>query len=268
MKLTYQSANFDYARSRKAIATLQAQLPAVAKALDTVTVGDPSCLYRLEHTLGKACEIRAFSDFSQSVRNGGRRLFLQLPITTKEQEYDATIQLATAALAHVDGFVSGDLGVLDALQCLGAALVHHGNLVNRHAAATVQQLVGLECTRPLFLRERFLRADPAIARDVVAFGPMLLSCSTFCVHCGDLPTACDYSCAAPKSAEMEGELVHMVGRALFTQRRMDLLDMLADIPGAVRGTVVDLQMTEFEWLRAAKVIAETPENPPTAAAKA
>ena len=262
MKLSYQSINFDYARARAQLRAFDARWPGDKDRLDTVVVGDAACHYRLMHMLGNRAENAVFSAFCDEVREAGRHVLLQLPVTVKQSELGEVVTLANAARARVDGALCGDLGVLaslaDAGWGTGKLLVLHGDVVNRTAAEVVQEAAPIAYLRPLFLREAFLRADVGLPRDIPAYGPTLLSCSTFCVHCGDLPTACDFSCPQPKPVELEGELCHVVGRALYSERRMDLLPMLGELAGVSRASVLDLGLGEREWRQAAAAILGLP----------
>jgi len=258
VKLTYQALNFDYGRARSILDRFDLDA-SIRGALDTVVIGDPSCTFRLEHMLGDAAARGGWRRLRDHVRGAGRALLLQLPVTVKQGEWAALWRLCEALQDDVDGWICGDIGFLARLAESAPAKTHvlHADIANPAAAEVAQAIAPVAYVRPRFLRRSLLEADANIARDVIAYGHMLLSCSTFCVHCGDLPSACDFSCAVPKRLEMESELVHLVGRALVTERRIDLLDMLGDIPGATRATLFDLKLGEEELIAAARVIAST-----------
>ena len=80
-------------------------------------------------------------------------------------------------------------------------------------------------------------------RDIPVYGNMMINSSTFCFHCGDLPTQCDYSCALSKKLIMENEEVEMVGRALTSVNRMDFREYLGGFPNVGRASIMDLDLT-------------------------
>lgn len=260
MELSYQALDFDLGRTRAAVAHLAAAVPEARAALTTLVVGDLSCSFRNQHTLAERWESEAWAGFRAWRRAEGLRLLWQLPLVVKETEIPVVAGVVERVWDDVDGFVCGDPGFLAevAERMSGRApkaLVLAANAHNPTTARLWAERLPLEALRPIFPKRDLLRGRLGVPREVVAYGNLLINCSIYCFHCGDLPTRCDFSCHPPKHLVMEGERVAMVGRSLMTtESRLDLVDLLPELPDVVRAVIVDLDLAPDELADAARRI--------------
>ncbi len=248
MELCYQLLNFDVDRARAVLAHLESATPAGYALLTTVALGDYSCSYRNHHTMAWLAKDERFTALRDDLSERVLKLLYQLPHVVKEGELSATMEFVRRTWDAVDGFITGDLGVLRALHRLAAEhgerqFVLTANVLNRHYADMLEQRFEVAFVRPMMPRRAFMESDVGVARDIPVYGNMMINSSTFCFHCGDLPTKCDYSCEAPKELIMENETVQMVGRSLTSVNRMDFRDYLGDFPNVGRVSIMDLDLT-------------------------
>ncbi len=255
LPVTLQLLNFDEARTLATLAALQARRADLRAAVDRLVIGDFSCTFRNQHTVANRLESEAWRGFFAWAAAERLAVHWQLPLVVKESEFRIVLETARKVWPHVAGFVTGDPGMILALQALHDELgprtyTYQANLINRRAAALVAAKVGPEYVRPLFHNRRFLHTEAGMPLDLVVYGNLMINVSTFCFHCGDLPTKCDYSCEAPKKLVMENEDMRLVGRSLLTVNRLDLIDDLPDMGAVARVTVYDLDLTPDEVLGA------------------
>lgn len=252
MDVGYQMLNFDVGRARAVVDRLDARAPHLAPRLSTLTIGDFSCHYRNEHTTKNRWDSDEHVAFRAWRKERGLELLYQLPLIVKEIEFRAAMIVVDRLWDDVDGFITADLGVLRELQQRMDArgdtkdLIFTSNVLNRRYAEVLGNRFRLRALRPLFHKRTFLDHDVGFDKDVVVYGNMMINCSVFCFHCGDLPTKCDYSCEEPKELIMEHEHMKMVGRSLLTTNRLDLVDRLPQISRVRTATIMDLDLDPDE----------------------
>lgn len=258
IEVNLQLLNFDVERVEATVEHLERH--SLRAPLRTVTVGDFSCSYRNTHTLSALRGTPAWARFLDWRREQKLELMFQLPLVVKESEYRSVVEVAEKLWDEVDGFVTGDLGLAIHLtnrmkERGDRALVMTTNVLNQQHAEVLASRVAVRAVRPLFHKRTFIEHDVGLAKDVVAFGNMMINCSVFCFHCGDLPTKCDYSCADPKELVMENERLKLVGRSLLTTNRLDLIDRLPHVANLRTATVMDLDLEPSEVADAVSRIA-------------
>lgn len=248
MDIHYQVLNFDRAKTLRVVDHVRRELPDLAGKLKAVVIGDFSCSYRNQHTMAKLEEGTDLDEFLDAMRERGLPVLYQLPLVVKELELPKMKDFIQEHFERFDGFVTGDLGVIrfiDRLVKAGGSpkkLIYTSNVLNSTLSAFLEQTFAITAVRPLMHKRTYIEQDVSFPKDVVIYGNMMINCSTFCFHCGDLPTKCDFSCEEPKQLIMENELMHMVGRSLITENRLDLLERLPRIPDVRSVTIMDLDL--------------------------
>lgn len=262
MKVLYQQLGLDPERVLTVVERLREATPGDQPALTAVVVGDFSCVQR-DRWLLEQCGHWSVQELQRQLGAWGLPLLLQLPLVVKESELATTEQLVADWEDCFDGFVTGDLGLVawldDRLRARAPAkrLVYTSNVVNPAFSEWLRQRFRLWRIRPLMHKRTFVEEPVGHAKDVVVYGNMMLNCSTFCVHSGDLPTRCRLGCGQPRALTMEGEgeQVHLLGRSLITDRRLDLrprLDHIADLQSV---TIQDLNLDLDEIARVYQTLA-------------
>lgn len=249
MKILYQQLGLDPERVRAVVERLWQAPHAGRPALTAVVVGDFSCVQRGRWLLER-CGRPALETLHRQLESRDLKLLLQLPLVVKESELAVTEELVAAWEACFDGFVTGDLGLLawldDRLRARAPAkrLIYTSNVVNPGFSEWLRERFDLWRIRPLMHKRTFVEEPVGHAKDVVVYGNMMLNCSTFCVHSGDLPTRCNLGCAEPRTLTMEGEgeQVQLLGRSLITERRLDLRPRLEHIADLQSVTLQDLNL--------------------------
>lgn len=254
MRLNHQLADFDLARSVR-LAEAMDRLPDCGVQLARVTLGDASCTFRNQHTVAKHLEGAEWVGFLAWARERELAVHFHLPLVVKQSEFRVVTDLVDTLWGTVDGFVTADVGMARHLGKIMTTrppreVVLAANVLNRRYAAVLADVCPLLAVRPLFQRRSFIAESVGVPKDVVAYGNFMINSSTFCFHCGDLPTRCDFSCEAPKRLVMEGEEVAMVGRSLMTRSRIDLIDLLPEVEDLAWVTLVDLDVETAEAVEA------------------
>lgn len=256
MELHYQLLNFDHMKGRRAIEHLQQA--GLAGALSRVIVGDFSCTFRNQHTMAALDHDEGFVAFRRWCTEQGFRVLYQLPLVVKESEFDLMTEFVEQRFDVYDGFVTGDLGMVRVLDRMAKAagvekdLIYTSNVLNERFSAFLKDTFTITAIRPLMHKRTFIEAEAGMPKDVVVYGNMMINSSIFCFHCGDLPVKCDYSCAEPKQLIMENELMHMVGRSLITENRLDILDRVPKMGSLFSVTIMDLDLSNDEIEKAVR----------------
>lgn len=268
MRASYQLLGADIGRGLRTLTAVAERRPELQRAgLDAVVLGDFSCARRGARLWQDVARGGALERLRRAAERFGARLLWQLPLTVKQGELALVQATARSAWDGVDGFVTGDLGLLAWLDARAGArgkrsLLFTSNVVNRASAAWLEQrFVHLWRVRPLMHKRTFVEEPIGLQKDVVVYGNLMLNCSTFCLHApGDLTENCDYACLAGPvpTLAMEGETVHLLGRSLLAENRLDLLPRLSEIADLASATVMDLTLTPDEVAEALGHLAATP----------
>lgn len=257
MNILYQQLVPDPA---KAYAWVRRFFTRAPKGVDLIglIVGDASCVERVQavadawHTDPEAQALHAWLGAAEVP------LFLQLPLVVKQDELSGLQAFLKRVRSRFGGYVTGDLGLLAWLRReLGRSpaaerLILTSNVVNRATGALLMERLAPFRLRPLMHRRTFIEEPAGVPRDVVIFGNMLLNASTFCLHADDTPASCrgrpcmlGLGCPPP-ALTLEGERVLLVGRSLYTDRRLDLVDRIPRIPDLASVTLQDANLTVDE----------------------
>jgi len=258
MQLHYQLLNFDYVKGRRVIEHLRSV--GLVHHLRRVIVGDLSCTFRNQHTMAVLDHDEGYAGFRSWCRGQGLRLLYQLPLVVKESEFKEMEAFINPRFEVYDGFVTGDLGMVRYLhrmaeeQGVQKDLIYTSNVLNERFGAFLTERFAITAIRPLMHKRTFIEAHSGLPKDVVVYGNMMINSAIFCFHCGDLPVHCDYSCAEPKQLIMESELMHMVGRALVTENRLDLMDRVPQMGEVSSVTIMDLDLSNEEIERCVRTV--------------
>lgn len=268
MRVLYQQMGLDPERVVAVVERLEGTAHADRPALTAVVVGDLSCVQRVRWLLDQRGRqgLQGLQGLRRFLGDREVLLLLQLPLVVKQSELATTEELVTDWEDCFDGFVTGDLGLVawldDRLRACGSSkrLIYTSNVVNPEVSGWLHERFRLWRIRPLMHKRTFVEEPVGHAKDVVVYGNMMLNCSTFCVQSGDLPTRCRLCCGEPRALTMEGEgeKVHLLGRSLITDRRLDLrsrLDHIADLQSV---TIQDLNLDLDEIARVFETLAARP----------
>jgi hypothetical protein len=230
MRVNYQILDFDLRKAKSAVR---------AGRIDCLIIGDFSCLNRIELFLDR--------QFLASLSRLGGQKILQLPLITKENELKRTIALVRRTGNVFDGFSTGDLGIVKVLNDLGHDnIIYTTNVTNKEFSAYLKKTHRVKLVRPLMFKRTFVEETIDFDKDVVVYGNFMINCATFCFHSGDLVENCNYSCTPPKKLIMKNELLHLVGRSLITDNRLDVIDGIGKIKDIRSMTIQDLNLTPDE----------------------
>ncbi len=251
MKVLYQHLGLDPGRLTAVVHRLL-EVRVEGVSLVAAVVGDLSCLRRCQWLLDRLGR-SALRELRATLGERGVTLLLQLPLVIKESELDAAQELVTRWGRAFGGYVTGDLGMLswlDGRAGVGGGvdpsrLVYTSNVVNPSFSQWLRERFDLWRVRPLMHKRTFIEEPVGYAKDVVVYGNMVLNCSTFCLHSGDLPDRCTLTCGQPRPMLMEGEgeRVYLLGRSLVTRRRLDLRPRVSRIADLRSVTLMDLDLS-------------------------
>jgi len=207
--------------------------------IDNIILGDFSCLNRIIFFLDK--------DFLDSLSKIKNKKILQLPLITKEDELEKLIALVKRTGKYFHGFSTGDLGIVKVLNDMGHDnIIYTTNVTNKEFSSYLKKNHKVSSVRPLMFKRTFIEEDIDFDKDVVVYGNFMINCATFCFHSGDLVENCNFSCRAPKRLIMKNELLHLVGRSLITENRIDVIDKIGRIKDIKSITIQDLNLTADE----------------------
>lgn len=249
MRINYQVLNFNYNKVIEVINYLNKFNYKKAIPIYSVIIGDFSCIKRNNSMLKKNKE---FKEFLKYIRKNKIRILLQLPLITKEDEMKETIKLVKRNFNNFNGFLTGDLGVVSILDNMNRKrrtkkkIIYTTNVFNKTFSDYLKEKFVIWRIRPLMFKRIFIEEDIGFDKDIVIYGNMMLNCSTYCLHSGDLPTKCTLSCKNSKDIIMGKEIIHLIGRSLITQNRFDLLKRLKHIKNIKSISVMDYNLSNTE----------------------
>ncbi len=213
---------------------------AASEYIDIITLGDFSCSKR---------DI-FFTDSSilELVKSIQKKVFLQLPLVVKEDEMQMMKRFADKIARYFDGFITGDLGMIDYLNSTGKELVYTTNMTNKSFSHILKRdFNNVKHVRPLMYKRTFIAEKVDFPKDVVLYGNMMINCATFCYHSkDDLVENCALGCRKSRELLMNNEKLHLVGRSLMTENRFDIIDKMAEIGDLSIGTIMDYDLKNEE----------------------
>lgn len=283
MKIIYQQVVPNPAKAREVVGRL-ALRKRDGLCLAGLVVGDASCVQRAQ-AVAEAWQADAEAQaLGPLLEEAGAALFLQLPLVVKQGELGGMKRFLGSLMGTFGGYVTGDLGLFDHLrrELAGSPaaerLILTTNAVNRATALVLMERLGPFRLRPLMHRRTFIEEPVGAPRDVVIYGNMLLNASTFCLHVAeDTPASCrGRPCSSggvlgqsPPALTLEGERVLLVGRSLYTDRRLDLLERIPYIPDLASVTLQDVNLGLDEIDTAARAISRysAPGRAPSASTR-
>jgi collagenase-like PrtC family protease len=243
MRLNYQVLNFNY---EKVISVIQ-KANQFKMAPNSITIGDFSCFRSNAHFFKKG-----LNELLHETKQHGIDVLYQLPLITKQEELENIERFIETN--EFDGFLTGDLGVLEFLSKLkNKHLIYVTNVLNATFSDYLKHF-HITSVRPLMFKRVFIEESIGLSKDIVVYGNMMLNCSIFCFHSKDLVANCKFKCNPPKRMIMNKEVLHLVGRSLITEKRFSLLNRMKHIKDLDTATIMDFSLTEDEILKVFKRI--------------
>jgi hypothetical protein len=228
MKIQVQIVHFDQEKIQH-----YAQHPSIS----SIVLGDVSCLYRNTYFLQDQL-LHTFSTCK-------KERWIQLPLVTKENEMHDCLSLIKKCAPYCDGFITGDLGVIAEIRKMKFPhkITYTTNVLNEQFVSLLKKY-DITYVRPLMYKRTFIEEEIQFPKDVVIYGNMMINAATFCPHSEhSLVENCPFGCKQPREVLMHKEKLHLIGRSLFTENRVNLSKRIPFIRDLKTITIMDYSLS-------------------------
>lgn len=241
LKINYQI--FDY-QEEKLNFILEDET--LRKNLNAVILGDFACIYRLQSLLNNKNKL---AQTTQKLKQKNIPFYLQLPLIVKENEMPKTKAIIDDNFDNFEGFLTGDLGLLDYLDKKNktaekaAAIIYISNVLNKEFSQYLNDNFSLTAIRPLMPKRVFIEEEINFPKDILIYGNQLINCATFCFHSNDMLKNCSLNCNDIKTFTMQNQKLHLVGRSFLTEKIWDQCSRIKHIKDISYTTILDFNLS-------------------------
>lgn len=209
-------------------------------AITAIVLGDVSCLFRNKFFLQETL-LNRFGTSS-------KEKWIQLPLVIKENEMKQCLTLIDTIKHYCDGFITGDLGVIAEIrkQNLPHKIIYTTNVLNKEFVSILKKY-NITFVRPLMYKRTFIEEKIGFPKDIVVYGNMMINAATFCPYSEhNLVENCQFGCKQSRDVLMHNEKLHLIGRSLFTENKLNLISRIPYIQDLKNISIMDYSLTNEE----------------------
>ena len=206
-----------------------------SKEFDYITIGDFSCSKRDILFLN--------TEFIEFIKTIKTKILIQLPLVVKENEIDIVKTVSKRINPYIDGFITGDLGIIKYIQDFNKTIIYTSNTTNKTFSGILKRDFKIDYVRPLMYKRTYINEKIDFPKDIVIYGNMMINCATFCYHSeNDLIENCKFGCKKTRPLIMNNEKLYLIGRSLITDNKFDIIQNIDKIEDIEMGTIFDYNL--------------------------